>query len=820
MNDLQEDKATKRRSSTSPGRTFSAALGALVLLLMLTAQAAPAKAGETLIDGLAWRALTDTAGAGLSWSDVATVCPLNETPCKGSVNGIDFTGWTWASKSRVEAMLYQLTGWSIGDSGPYYGSTLDLFFDQFAPVKETDGVKLSHAIYALPEIPGDAMVGAIWIIDAKVPAGTDAIDEQPIDVTATEAGGTFFGGQPIGVFLVRDPALEICNNGIDDNGDGLADIDDEACTALNPVINGREWRQLTVTQGMAFWDVAAVCPAGGLPCSGSVGNVNFDGWIWANSVEVYYMFQALTGYGAFESIPADPTVVPKVFDKFSPTASLATADILFGNTYDSIRSESPSRSGDFWYAFSAINNGVEDFGDPLTCRNGLDDNLNGSVDFADPACYSSRIFSVVDYFDDDPLEDFITTAPGPNIGDTYTPNPFHGYFLSREPRLATRESCDNTFDDDGDGLIDRADDDCATYEPPVGLLVRCIHEPLWPQDNEPITIHAEAIDKNGADLIADRVEIYVNDTSNPVAALDTTSGLQTSTVASGRSLHYGCRAELGDEATFSGWRDVDVGEPEMGGYRAVPVVYNGPVKEKLDLVFIPEINRHSGTAGWALFQSDIYQVVREGLLEIPWFVKHQSEINIWLGRDFATVTPKDANNASSKCKKDKPAVYPNGYEFSDATGTIHDRECRDNSSMDFFTTKFKLDRLQVVAHEIGHAAFSLSDEYQGEPSLYFTLPDFPNLLTSENACKNAAQRRDKDPNACRYLSEARGVFLLNATWIFEPDYRTTSPPTPDLMQQSGSGSCSSADSCAQYGVGPSEIDRMEWKINKCKAGRC
>ena len=187
MNDLHTGDVKNTRSFSFRGRKNSAIIGSIALLFVLAGQT-PAKAEETMIDGLAWRSLTDTVGAGLSWNDVATVCPLDETPCEGIVNGVDFTGWTWASKSRVEGMLYQLTGWSIGDSGPYYGSTLDLFFAQFAPVLESTSVKLSHGIYALPENPADAMVGAIWIIDAKVSAGSDAIDEEQIDVSATEAG--------------------------------------------------------------------------------------------------------------------------------------------------------------------------------------------------------------------------------------------------------------------------------------------------------------------------------------------------------------------------------------------------------------------------------------------------------------------------------------------------------------------------------------------------------------------------------------------------------------------------------------------------------
>lgn len=404
---------------------------------------------------------------------------------------------------------------------------------------------------------------------------------------------------------------------------------------------------------------------------------------------------------------------------------------------------------------------------PEICGNGIDDDLDGLTDSLDPDCV---------------------------------------------------EICDNGIDDDQDGLIDAEDPDCVEPEPQVGLLIRCIHSPLWPQDGELITIRAEAIGADGADVVADRIEIYANGADNIIGGGSTLTGTQAATNASGSRFRYGCKAERSTEAAFSGWREVDVGAPELPDLRAIPVIYNGPFKDKIDIVFLPELSRHPLGATDSGFQDDIYRVIKEGIYEIPWFTRNQQYFNFWLGRDHGVVTPKDASDSSSLCKKDKPDKFKKSYAFADAVGIIHDQACRDNSSPRTFSTTFDELRLQVVAHEIGHAVFSLSDEYNTVKTIHFSIHPFPNVLTSEFECRNHATVRGYDPDDCRLF---KSNFWSGFWWIFEPDYRLTD--TPDLMQGSGSGACPAdpnITSCDQYAVGPSEEDRMNWIISLCENGTC
>lgn len=54
--------------------------------------------------GKAWRQLTATTG--VSWTQVATICPRDgRTPCSGTVGTRDLTGWVWATAPQVVELI-------------------------------------------------------------------------------------------------------------------------------------------------------------------------------------------------------------------------------------------------------------------------------------------------------------------------------------------------------------------------------------------------------------------------------------------------------------------------------------------------------------------------------------------------------------------------------------------------------------------------------------------------------------------------------------------------------------------------------------------
>ena len=75
-----------------------------VLVGLLGSLGAATAAAAPIVDGREWRELFETTG--LSWSQVASVCPTDgETPCSGTVGGRNLTGWTWATASQVRDLM-------------------------------------------------------------------------------------------------------------------------------------------------------------------------------------------------------------------------------------------------------------------------------------------------------------------------------------------------------------------------------------------------------------------------------------------------------------------------------------------------------------------------------------------------------------------------------------------------------------------------------------------------------------------------------------------------------------------------------------------
>ena len=62
--------------------------------------------GAVVVNGREWRQLTEVAG--FTWSQVATVCNSESGACSGSLGGVSFDGWTWASNQDVQALFEEL----------------------------------------------------------------------------------------------------------------------------------------------------------------------------------------------------------------------------------------------------------------------------------------------------------------------------------------------------------------------------------------------------------------------------------------------------------------------------------------------------------------------------------------------------------------------------------------------------------------------------------------------------------------------------------------------------------------------------------------
>jgi len=65
--------------------------------------------------------------------------------------------------------------------------------------------------------------------------------------------------------------------------------------------SARQWRQITDTLGLTWFDVITVCDAGTGACAASTGGVDFAGWHWANVATVNELFHELSGGAGFNS---------------------------------------------------------------------------------------------------------------------------------------------------------------------------------------------------------------------------------------------------------------------------------------------------------------------------------------------------------------------------------------------------------------------------------------------------------------------------------------------------------------------------------------
>jgi hypothetical protein len=91
---------------------------------------------------------------------------------------------------------------------------------------------------------------------------------------------------------------------------------------------GRQWRQVDSTTGHTWNAVAAVCPTDGVtPCSGVLGVVQVDGWVWATQDDVLELFAEFTPAVAKSGVVSGPQYFFPGFSflgTFNPTFSVQT----------------------------------------------------------------------------------------------------------------------------------------------------------------------------------------------------------------------------------------------------------------------------------------------------------------------------------------------------------------------------------------------------------------------------------------------------------------------------------------------------------------
>jgi hypothetical protein len=332
-------------------------------------------------------------------------------------------------------------------------------------------------------------------------------------------------------------------------------------------------------------------------------------------------------------------------------------------------------------------------------------------------------------------------------------------------------------------------------EPPTapGLNVRCVHDPIWPQPGDTVTITATSLDSTLGPRIANNIEIWVNETNAPAVR---GGGLSLGYIAGPFALPtfaYGCRVRDDDLTVWTGWRVVNVGNPSFG--RAVPILFTGPSPSRIDILFIADRDNYTGATD-PTFIADVgraisgayYQSGTTFTANPDLFLRNQDKFNFWIALDMGDAEPV--------CKFDSPDM--DNYPFADAAVLLHTNPFRDCALVSERVFSTEPTSFGTVLHESGHTPFGLADEYCCDGG-YFQTGSFPNVYAELKDCASDASNLGRTIGDCREIKDTnRG---LTTGWF------TSEPASDDLMLDNGS---------------PQAADdrRIRWLLDSCSSSDC
>jgi hypothetical protein len=203
------------------------------------------------------------------------------------------------------------------------------------------------------------------------------------------------GQGPLSVTLSTATQMEICNNGIDDNGNGLIDCADSECVTAPNCINNECMPDFNVGalvvnapgKSVSF-DTTGATPNNNLTCEGAKGG---------GDVVVQFTLKQTAGIllnwdqlgdhvvGLMNAPnPGQPCDANQLscYDPSGRTSDEVTWDNMPAGTYDFIfKALKPGDEGHIDATISAYTDRPQEL-----CHNGIDDDGNGLIDCADPAC--------------------------------------------------------------------------------------------------------------------------------------------------------------------------------------------------------------------------------------------------------------------------------------------------------------------------------------------------------------------------------------------------------------------------------------------------
>jgi len=287
------------------------------------------------------------------------------------------------------------------------------------------------------------------------------------------------------------------------------------------------------------------------------------------------------------------------------------------------------------------------------------------------------------------------------------------------------------------------------------LQVQCIHEPVWPQANQPITISAKAVDGSLAPKVAGSIEIVINSNRTELvipsknitssSTLNYTIGPFTNLTT---TVSYGCSVidnSTSSELSFTGMKKIVIGAFSS---TAIPVLYTGNRSSNMDILFVAD-NKTFSSPMDPNFLIDVQRAI--GLYyNQSIFLKNQNKTNFWIAQDMG--------EARNNCESIPPANWNTAYLSFDAAVILHrDDSMRDCTRNDKELSTANMATLEkegyVFVHEIGHRPFGLADEYD-YGGVYESSAPWQNVFNGEQACTTDALKMGK---TCRRIPYEYGL---------------------------------------------------------------
>jgi hypothetical protein len=289
-----------------------------------------------------------------------------------------------------------------------------------------------------------------------------------------------------------------------------------------------------------------------------------------------------------------------------------------------------------------------------------------------------------------------------------------------------------------------------------GLQVQCIHEPVLPQANQPITLSAKVVDDSLAPKVADSIEIVINSNrTEPVIPSKNVSSSSTLNYTIGpftnlTTISYGCNVidNSTSASSFTGMKKIAIGAFNESSSRAIPVLFTGNRSSNLDILFVASNKTFSGPTDPS-FLIDVQRAIALYYNQSI-FLENQNKTNFWIAQDMG--------EARNNCESIPPGNWNIEYLSFDAAVILHRddfiRDCTRNDK-ELSTANMATIAKEgfVLLHEIGHRPFGLADEYDSG-GLYESSAPWQNVFNGDQACTTDALGTGK---TCRKIPFEYGL---------------------------------------------------------------